>query len=466
MRLQGSHFCRPTILTFGWYGLKTFLHPFSHLGTEREQGLYQRTGAPLHSSYALPQLRELYSKPDYEDIVSRIVVWQSLSSTCLTRWKGTPFSHISFSEASWTGLFNFRTLEWDKEAVSLLPEECKNHMPPLQDYGDDVMPSGGIRPETLGEESVERNPYWDRWPELRGSCGDDGVGCRLFFGLGDGACANIGSKCFTNQKIAVTIGTSAAARLCIPMRVSGCMDNFYVPEGLFCYRLDRSHLLVGGALTDGGSVVEWARHLLNLQDDDDFANCMVQVEQLLNEEYENCAKDNLSLSAVSSIPFLSGERSIGYRDGANFCIAGMTRNSTSAHFMKACLEGVILRLEAILRLLRQGLAAGKRQPRIVASGYALENNALWRQMLADCTGQQVQMDTFTRESTSTGVATMVAVALAMERDMSTESTPYLTRDDHTGQPIYSSPRLPITESYWAAALEDQENLIDAVSSLW
>jgi gluconokinase len=193
---------------------------------------------------------------------------------------------------------------------------------------------------------------------------------------------------------------------------------------------------------------------------------MVQVEQVLNEEYENCAKDNLSLSAVSLIPFLSGERSIGYRDGANFCVAGMTRNSTSAHFMKACLEGVILRLEAILRLLRQGLAAGKRQPRIVASGSALEKNALWRQMLADCTGQQVQMDTCTRESTSTGVATMVAVALAMERDMATESTPYLTRDDHTGQPVYSSPRLPITESYWAVALEDQENLIDAVSSLW
>ena len=419
----------PLFCHFGCSGLKPLFYPFSYLGTEREHDLYQRTGAPLHSSYALPQLRDLYSKPEYEDIVSRIVVWQSLSSTCLTRWKGTPFSHVSFSEASWTGLFNFRTLEWDKEAVSLLPEECKNHMPPLQDYGDDVMPSGGIRAETLGEDCIERNSYWDRWPELRGSYGDDSVGCRLFFGLGDGACANIGSKCSTNQKISVTIGTSAAARVCVAMRPSASMDNFYVPEGLFCYRLDRSHVLVGGALTDGGSVVEWARQLLNLQDDDDFAKCMVEVEQVLNEEYENCTKDNLSLSAVSLLPFLSGERSIGYRDGANFCIAGMTRNSTSAHFMKACLEGVTLRLEAIIRLLRQGIEAGKRQPRIVASGFALEKNALWRQMLADCTGQQVQMDMSTRETTSMGVATMVAVALAMERDMATESTPYLTRDD-------------------------------------
>jgi gluconokinase len=437
----------------------------SHLGAEREHELYQRTGAPLHASYALPQLRELYSKTEYADIVSQIVIWQTLSSTCLTRWRGTPFSHVSYSEASWTGLFNFRTFEWDKEAVSLLPEECKNHMPPLCDYSDEVMPSGGMREHIRGANGMKRNPYFDRWPELRGPYEGNTSGCRLYFGLGDGACANIGSKCSTNQKIAVTIGTTAAARVCIPIRPSACVDNFHVPEGLFCYRLDRSHVLVGGALTDGGSVVEWARELLSLQDDTVFANCMAEVEQLLNEEYETCIQGNHPPSAVSLIPFLSGERSTGFREGASFCLAGLTRNSKSAHFMKACLEGVTLRLQAILRLLRVGMEDGRRQPRIVASGSALNKNALWRQMLADCSGLQVQLDTTIQESTSMGVATMIAVALAMERDMATESTAYLTHEQNS-QSIYSSPRQPITQTYWMMALEDQESLIDVVSSLW
>jgi gluconokinase len=338
-------------------------------------------------------------------------------------------------------------------------------MPPLSDYSDDFMPSGGVRSDMLTENGMERNPYWDRWPELRGCDQPNGAPrCRLFLGLGDGACANIGSKCCSSQKIAVTIGTSAAARVCVPMR--GIGEHFRVPEGLFCYRLDRSHVIVGGALTDGGSVVEWARGLLNLRDDSDFADCITEVEQLLNQDYNECTQGNVASSAVSLVPFLSGERSTGYRDGASFCMSGLTRTSTSASFMKACLEGVILRIGAILRLLREGVEAGKRQPRIVASGSALENNDLWRQMLADCSGLQVQLDTSIRESTSVGVATMVATALAMERDMSTDSTNYLTNDTASPNSRYSCPRLPITESYWLVALEDQESLIDAVSSLW
>ena len=124
-----------------------------------------------------------------------------------------------------------------------------------------------------------------------------------------------------------------------------------------------------------------------------------------------------------------------------------------------------MRLQAILRLLRVGMEDGRRQPRIVASGSALNKNALWRQMLADCSGLQVQLDTTIQESTSMGVATMIAVALAMERDMATESTAYLTHEQNS-QSIYSSPRQPITQTYWMMALEDQESLIDVVSSLW
>jgi gluconokinase len=84
-------------------------------------------------------------------------------------------------------------------------------------------------------------------PELRTA--------QLFLGIGDGACANIGSKCLTGSRIAVTIGTSAAAWVCLRSGLSSSIIT--VPNGLFCYRVDKSHILVGGgALTDGGSVIE------------------------------------------------------------------------------------------------------------------------------------------------------------------------------------------------------------------
>lgn len=34
-------------------------------------------------------------------------------------------------------------------------------------------------------------------------------------------------------------------------------DPLFPPNGLFCYVLDRDHLVAGGALTDGGALIDW-----------------------------------------------------------------------------------------------------------------------------------------------------------------------------------------------------------------
>jgi len=167
---------------------------------------------------------------------------------------------------------------------------------------------------------------------------------KFFLGIADGACANIGSKCTTSSRIAVSIGTSAATRICIqhdatnknPSPTKKAMNDdspllnasssladfsfFLIPEcrGLFCYRIDRRHVLVGGALTDGGSVVEWATRLLNLDKDTvSFQKCLDEVRVLITTEYqqqprgeEGACQNQRNLLMV---PFLSGERSNGCR---------------------------------------------------------------------------------------------------------------------------------------------------------
>jgi gluconokinase len=49
--------------------------------------------------------------------------------------------------------------------------------------------------------------YIQKWPELRQA--------RLFLGLGDGACANVGSGCRDASLLAATVGTSAAVRVVV-----------------------------------------------------------------------------------------------------------------------------------------------------------------------------------------------------------------------------------------------------------
>ena len=201
-------------LTYSYFlslSLQHVLH--RNLGSDKLKAMYQRTGTPsIHTSYALPQLRAFYGNPDNQEIAKQIRKWSTISSICLHRWCGRP-QHIempiSFSEASWTGMLNFRTCSWDDEAVELF-EKCKgivqysttekdqqdgDHfgyngidlLPPLVDFNS-ALPflRGGI-PQYNYDGSA--NSYYHKWPELQSKT------VRLYFGVGDGAAANIGSKC-------------------------------------------------------------------------------------------------------------------------------------------------------------------------------------------------------------------------------------------------------------------------------
>lgn len=55
---------------------------------------------------------------------------------------------------------------------------------------------------------------------------------------------------------------------------------FRVPKGLWCYRVDRRRVVLGGALTDGGSVFEWLRSALELSPGEDMDAVMREVEEM------------------------------------------------------------------------------------------------------------------------------------------------------------------------------------------
>lgn len=433
----------------------------------RMSQVYETTGAPIHASYALAQLRHLYQ--DHPNVARRVVHWQTLASCCLSRWLGVPHMPVSYSEASWTGLVDYRTCRYATCVQHLLPAECWTALPELRDYDDD--PHRGL---------PEHSPYLERWPELQQKT-------RYFLGIGDGACATIGSKCTTPNRIACTIGTSAAARVCVPLPVVPHDDqnhneshhDVFVP-GLFCYRVDKDRVVVGGALTDGGSVVEWARTLLNLDasHEEAYEACLLEVEQLVGNELakavEECARqDNVQTppSSVSFIPFLSGERNPGFRETASGCLFGLRRTTRPAHVLKSCLEGVTLRINAIVSLLQprslqsHHATLSREGVQLVASGGALENNALWRQMLADCTGIPVVFDEDANESTSRGVAMMAAQSLAAADFGSGDNTIPSSMVEALKPKLVSNPR-SVLSCYWERMALEQNRLLEALNPLY
>jgi gluconokinase len=301
------------------------------------------------------------------------------------------------------------------------------------------------------------NPYYERWPLFRNA--------RFFLSVGDGACANLGTKCTLARNIAVTVGTSAAARICLLLPIqtkdsssssSSLCESITVPPGLFCYRIDAQHVLVGGALTDGGSVLEWLSHLLKLNDQE-MNECLENARDLLSKRYE----ESPCLETIM-IPFLSGERSTGFRSGATGVIMGLTRATTPSHLVESALVGITLRLTAVLRLLISVIeqlqstfdaSDDTTSIRILASGKALEENALWRQMLADATALNVVLDCSTREGTSRGVAVLVRTVLSQSQE-------------YKSDPIYDTIKAtPQSHSrlFWDNALQKQELLLEALT---
>ena len=437
--------------------------------------MYQCTGTPLHVSYALPQLLAFYKNDSNVEIAKKIDKWQTISSICLYRWCGRPQSikmPISFSEASWTGMLNFHTCTWDDETINILFKSCRGSaqqysdqskdeeyqdhiLPPLVDFNESLPFLRGGIPQY--NDYGSSNTYWERWPELQNPT------LRMFLGTGDGAAANIGSKCGTRsseskdnaQRIACTIGTSAAARVCLPLSLTASDDDsITVPPGLFCYRVNKDMILLGGALTDGGSVVEWVRNLFNLHSTEAFETCLAEVTSV----YESRSSGTSSSSGTLAMaPFLTGERSTGYRSGARGCISGLTRETTSMDIMYSCLESVVLRLCCILRLI-ESVCSSRHDKVLVASGNALDCNKLWRQMLADCSSMNVIVDAEANEGTSRGIAMLTASSIRREY---ANNINCLTEERFA---IKSETTANIqAKQYWDEADAAQESLIEAVN---
>jgi gluconokinase len=377
----------------------------------RLQQVHQRVGTVIHSSYANVQLTHHYR--DSTQLVDKIT-WQTVASYLLARWTGCATAPCSTSEASWTGLLNVKTGSWDASVV----EACGillQHLPQLVDAGDCM--SAKLTPQ-----------YAARWPELQTA--------RLHFGLGDGAAANLGSQCEQFGRVAVTIGTSAAARVILPASSAGSLK---IPDGLWCYRVDNDRLLLGGALTDGGSAVAWFRDVHRVSDNE-FSAMEQEIEQQLR---------TLKAPTVFALPFFGGERSPGWVDDATASFHGITRSTRRADLLRAIMEGICFRLKEILLRIDSGVhqASGDaHEPasvRLVVSGGALEQSTLWRFMLSQISGKPVFVVHAAAELTSVGVG-----QLLLSRLWPSDGASKLVQD--VGLHVDSEPRPDIVRMYDSA----------------
>lgn len=301
-----------------------------------EAAIHRRTGCYLHTMY-LPA-KFAWLAETQPEIMRRARHWMSFAEYFAAQCFGRPACSLSI--ASGTGLLNLNDRTWDAALLRELPVSA-DQLSPLVDVDQPMI---GLLPEYAG-----------RWPAL--------ATLPWYPAIGDGAASNIGSGGTNPQRIAVNAGTSTA------MRVVLDSNTVAVPDGLWAYRVDGRHPVVGGSESNGGNVWAWIKERLRIDDDAVSAAAIAAVPP-----------DGHGLTIL---PFLAGERSPNYNANARATVAGIGLDTTAADISRAWLEAITYRLVIIHRLIAQDYPQAQE---VIVSGSAFLKNPVWIQIAADALG--------------------------------------------------------------------------------
>jgi gluconokinase len=321
---------------------------------------HQRTGCIHHTAYAPARIAWL--RRTQPETFAQVEQWVDFGAYLMRAWFGAAVS--AYSLAGWNGLLNRADSAWDQLWLNALKID-QAALPKLADYDQALR---GLLPH-----------YAERWPLLR-----DVPFCPA---VGDGASANIGSGAVDPSRIALSVGTTAALRVV----TNGTPPE--VPPGLWSYRIRRDLHLTGGATSEGGSVIAWARSALRLNEADLLDQTLLALEA--------------DQHGLTLLPLLAGERSPGWNPDATGALIGLRLSTTPLDILQAAMEAVALRLALVAEQLAPMTDPGAL---VVASGGALAASTAWAQIIADALDRPV-LRLQDSETTARGTAILALKAI-------------------------------------------------------
>ncbi len=365
----------PTTKLFAWAETRPAKYVQDLRDKLDEKAIHNRTGCRFHSMYWTAKL--LWLKEERSEEFDKTDKWISFCDYVALKLFAaevsagrTHFSHrddgvtvwTSVSMASATGIFDIRKCVWDEELIGFLQIK-KENLPEIAEKDEETF--------SLNEE------FANRWEKLKDT--------KFFLAIGDGAGNNIGANCVRREKAALMIGTSGAMRVAFEGEVP---DK--IPFGLWCYRIDRKRIIIGGALSNGGGLYGWLKKNFRLKKNDD------KTEAKIEERYPDG-------HGITFLPFLAGERSTGYHDFATGAIIGLRQSHDKIDIVQAALEAVAFRFAEIFDQLNDVLEIKE----IIASGGALRESPIWTQIICDSLAQNMNLPD-TREASSRGVVLLAS----------------------------------------------------------
>ena len=331
--------------------------------SELGQKFYHASGVPIHSMSPLckllwlRQFQPLVFNKAYKFIGIKEYIFFKLCGEFI----------VDTSIASATGLLNIKTLQWDEEILKYVG-----------------LTASRLSTIVSTKHVVHYNNAANNL-KLRKQL-------PFVIGASDGALSNLGAGATSSNTMAITIGTSGAARTVI----SGPKTDSKMRT--FCYHLKDNLFVVGGGNNNGAVVLQWLKDSI-LQTNEDYDGLFTKTEEIAPGS-----------NGLLFLPYILGERAPVWNGNAKGVFFGLNIQHTQAHLIRSTLEAVIFSVYSIAKILSEQYDVTE----LHASGGFAKSN-MWLQMLADVSNVRVLVSD-TVESSALGAVMLGTEALKIKTD--------------------------------------------------
>jgi gluconokinase len=329
--------------------------------------LHRRTGTPVHPMSPLVKLRWFAEREP--EVAAKARHWVGLKECALKELTGELV--VDHGIASATGLLDLARLDWDPEALAYAQIARDQLAEPVEPTA--ALPCSAQAGRRIGLPA----------------------GTPVVAGGGDGPLANLGLGAIRPGTVACSIGTSGA------LRAAAGEPRVDERGRVFCYALAPGRFVVGGAVNNGGIVLDWLADALA----PDLAAGEQSSAAALLELAETAPAGS---GGLLFLPYLLSERAPHWSGDPRGVFLGLTRSHRREHLVRAAVEGVCLQLAVVLASMEEaGVGIGE----IRATG-GFSRSPLWRRMLASAFGRPLGFAA-SPEGSSLGAALLGMIALGM-----------------------------------------------------
>ncbi len=335
---------------------------------------YHTTGVPIHAMSPLCKL--IWLKENNSAIFTTACKFIGIKEYIFFRLFGKYM--VDTAIASATGLLNIHTLQWD-EAI-------------LQYIGIGAQKLSAVVPATHKENLLPGSKYVldGRLQHVNGSA--------FIIGGSDGGLANLGSGATSKNSMAITIGTSSAVRM--------VTNDVYTDAHMrtFCYHMNNSSYIIGGASNNGAVVLQWLKDTL------------LQTTETHEQLFAQAEKIEPGCNGLLFIPYILGERAPVWNSNAKGVFFGLDIMHTKAHLIRATLEAVVYSVYSIGKILME-----KRTVKEIHATGGFTQSPLWLQLLCDMFNCTVLVSGAV-ESSACGAVIIGMQAMGIENKWTTKMT--------------------------------------------